>query len=140
MPIRFSEPPSLSTSTLESAIASREASSEHVALLKAARPTWTMPHEVYHLGLDAVKADRGVDAAEPVAWRYLSSEAGQPAVTAASVQQGAGGATFAGLTQGPFVRAFSEAVQSSAADPNVAAGDSNRGCCKSRRCTSSRFG
>ena len=123
MPIRFPEPPALSTSTLESAIASRETSSEHLAFLKTARPAWTMPHEVYHLGLNAVETDRGVDAAEPVAWRYVSSEAGKPGSTAADVQHGAGGATFAGLTQAPFVRAFAEAVQRSAADPTLGVGD-----------------
>jgi hypothetical protein len=122
MTIRFSEPPVSSSRALERAMLSLEAPSDRISFLKTARPSWTMPHEVYHLGLDAVESRRGIDAAEPVAWRYLS-DPDTPASTAADIRVRTGEHEFAGLTRGPFVHAFAEAVQRLAGDPAFESGD-----------------
>jgi len=70
-----------------------------------------VPHETFHLGLDAIRAHRGLAAAEPVGWRYLlAGHAAEPTV-AAEVMQSDAGFTFAGLNDGPFVKQMLDAMR-----------------------------
>jgi hypothetical protein len=85
--------------------------------------SWTTPHEVYQLDLDAVKANQGVAAAKPIAWRYLAPTAAPDRAVAAEVHLRANTHAFAGWNEGPFVRGFSDQIQNVAADPDIQRGD-----------------
>ena len=89
--------------------------SENVAL--------TSPHELRHVGLDALADQRPLDDSETTGWRYLV-ETGGRAVAGAEVVTDAdsGGAVFSQLNEGPFVQATAEALQGLEDRPEVAAG------------------
>jgi hypothetical protein len=126
MPIRFSEPPPNVRSKLVPADASAHAT-PHAAFLaqvpgRPAEASWTMPHEIYHLGLNAITSGDGIDKAEPVAWRYLTGEP-ENVPYAAEVHTDAQQHKYVALNEGPFVRGFAEQIQSASSDPDVERGD-----------------
>src|SRR5258706_15903816 len=47
-----------------------------------------LPHETYHLGLDAAAKGRGLEAARPVGWRFLLGQPSEAPALAAEVHPG----------------------------------------------------
>ena len=123
MTITFREPPAAAAQVLQNAVASLEKPPPGISFLRTVAPrdiAWSTPHTVYHLGLDAIESNEGIDAAECVSWRYLSGAALTVPV-AADVQLRAEQLVFGGLHQGPFVNGFSEEVRRASADPELQA-------------------
>lgn len=79
------------------------------------------PHDVYTLGLDALAAGKGLEAAEPVGRRVLIMRADQPVATAELDDPEGGGGLSA--TEGPFTEATATAIAQVEDLPAVAAGD-----------------
>jgi hypothetical protein len=64
-------------------------------------PTAMKPHPVYSLGLDDLAAGKGLEAAKPVAWRYLLIENNQVRQAAEVLADASGGAaTFGSVSCG----------------------------------------
>lgn len=125
MTIRFSQPPQLADDVLRDGVTRMHQPPDGVSLLTAPadeRAAWKEPHQVYHLGLDSIRGRRGLDAAEPVAWRYISDTGAAPSF-AADVEVGPGEVDFGGLHESPFVSAFSEEVERAGADPSLSERD-----------------
>jgi hypothetical protein len=117
MTIRFDQPPLPAGDVLERGIAAIQRDPDGISLLRAQTLNWVQPHRVYHLGLDAIEAGRGVQAAEPVAWRYIG--ASPQSSIAAEVEVGKNVPAFAGINEGPFVHGFSEQLQLADADQSL---------------------
>lgn len=66
------------------------------------------PHDVYTLGLDALAAGKGLEAARPVGRRVLIMRAEQPVATAELDDPEGGGGLSA--TEGPFTEATATAI------------------------------
>ncbi len=81
-----------------------------------------LPHQSYNLGLDAVQAGRGLEAAQPTSWRFLLGEPSQAPTVDAEVRAAAGTQTLAGLNYGPFVAQTFNALQAASSHPDVASG------------------
>jgi hypothetical protein len=79
------------------------------------------PHDVYTVGLDALVAGRGLDAAEPVARRVLIMRADEPVATAelADAEEGSG----LSATEGPYTESTANAIAEVERWPVVAGGD-----------------
>ncbi len=82
------------------------------------------PHEMRHVGLDALTEQRPLDASETTGWRYLV-EAGGAAVAGAEVATDAygGEAAFSQLNEGPFVQSTAEALRTLDERTETAAGN-----------------
>lgn len=102
----------------------RTAGAEALTTMAADSTGLSAPHEMRHVGLDALAEHRGLDDSEPIGWRYLV-EAGGVAVAGAEVAtDAAGGAvSFAQLNEGPFVQATADALRDLDERPEVADGD-----------------
>jgi hypothetical protein len=116
MAIRHMQPP---VGALNAAIAGlREisqtgrASSLELRRVASDRLRLTRPQPVYFLGLDDLRAGRGVDAARPIGWRYLveADNVDQPLALAETVAQADGTHAFAHLNYGPFVAGTAAAL------------------------------
>jgi hypothetical protein len=94
----------------------------HRALARANPVTvaLTAPHDVYFLGLDELADGVSIDAARPVAQRFLVMDA-DTAVASAEVT-GPDGAGFQ-ANEGPFVAATAAAIIRAEAEPELADGD-----------------
>jgi hypothetical protein len=124
--ITFARPPAAANDALVRGLATFGERTPGVSLLRTTPPrgrTWTMEHSVYHLGLEAVRSHRGVDAAEPVSWRYVIGDANDARKVAADVQLRRQEHTFAGIQQGPFVQGFTDEVRRLSSDPALRAWD-----------------
>lgn len=69
------------------------------------------PHEVFTLGLNDITAGGGLDRAQPVGWRYLIVEGGQPIATAETAPGPDGTQEVSQFAEGPFVAATDKAVK-----------------------------
>lgn len=126
MAISFARPPAAANDALVRGLATFGERVPGVSLLRTERPsdqTWTMEHSVYHLGLDAVLSHRGVDAAEPVSWRYVIGDANDARGVAADVQLRRSQHIFAGIQQGPFVQGFTDEIRRLSSDAALRAWD-----------------
>jgi hypothetical protein len=130
VPIMFAEPPVSAIEVAKRGIASLGTRMQVSFLLTTEPAGETAPpaHLVFHLGLDDVRSSRGVDAARPVAWRFLD-EGDTERRFAADVQptgrRGSEGLVegpfgFAGVNEGPFVKGFVDAVDRVRADRDLA--------------------
>lgn len=88
---------------------------------EAAQAPAAVPHETYHLGLDAIQAKRGVAAAEAIGWRYIIGRADAPHALAAEVHSRDGAFAFAGLNEGPFNQEMTHTLQR--IEPQIYAAD-----------------
>jgi len=131
MAIRSSEPPSEAVRNLESGLGQirtapgGEAVAFSAKLSSGHEPHWSdgMPHEAYNLGLDAILAGKGLEAAEPVGWRFLLGPTSQHPTIAAEVEGSNGEHNFAGLNRGPFVAQTLSAMTLAETEPQVRDGD-----------------
>lgn len=82
---------------------------------------WTdgLPQESFHLGLDDVTAQRGLDAARPTGWHVLLGAPSELPSVAADLHAADGGHNFAGLHFGPFVGRSLDAFRAAEAHPTV---------------------
>jgi hypothetical protein len=80
------------------------------ALLKAnpAQLTTSLPHPVYDLGLDAIVAGKGLEAAKLNGWRYVLEDGGKPFAFA---ELDGGGQSFTSFNTGGFPAALCTAVR-----------------------------
>jgi len=80
------------------------------------------PHQVFTIGLDDLAAGRGLEAAQPVGWRYIVEAAGQP-IASAETTVGADGTThhLSQLTEGPYVEATALGVRAARQLPELEA-------------------
>jgi hypothetical protein len=70
------------------------------------------PQQVYLLGLDDIRAGRGLESAKHSGWRYLvQAPDGRPIAIAESVTDPSGAQVFAHLNYGPFVTGTAEALR-----------------------------
>ncbi|WP_327090201.1 hypothetical protein OIE66_06150 [Nonomuraea sp. NBC_01738] len=82
----------------------------------------TTPHQVFTLGLDAIESGAGLEAAQPVGWRYLITGGGEVIASAETAQAADGSPEPAQFTEGPFVGATATAVRAARALPQLAKG------------------
>ena len=80
------------------------------SLLQAnpAQLTTSLPHPVYDLGIDAIAAGQGLDAAKLNGWRYVLEDGGKPFAFA---ELDGGGQSFTSFNTGGFAAALCTAVQ-----------------------------
>ena len=78
------------------------------------------PHDVYTLGLDALVAGKGLEAAKPVARRVLIMRAADPVATAEIGNAEAGELS---ATEGPFAEATARAISRVESWPAVVDGE-----------------
>jgi len=72
----------------------------------------TYPQQVYLLGLDDIRAGRGLESAKSSGWRYLvEAPDGRSIAIAESVTDPRGAQVFAHLNYGPFVAGTAEALR-----------------------------
>jgi len=72
----------------------------------------TYPQQVYLLGLDDIRAGRGLESAKSSGWRYLvEAPDGRSIAIAESVTDPRGAQLFAHLNYGPFVAGTAEALR-----------------------------
>jgi len=107
MPVKITNAPAAALAALHGGIGEMRglaATPPAVAALAAAEAQTPegVPHETFHLGLDAIQARRGVAAAEPVGWRYLLGGSTATHALAAEVHHRPEGYQFAGINEGPF--------------------------------------
>jgi hypothetical protein len=71
----------------------------------------TRPLQVFLLGLDDLRAGRGLEAARLVGWRYLVEHAGQAVALAETLVDPAGRHVAGQVNYGPFVAGTAEALR-----------------------------
>lgn len=77
------------------------------------------PHQVFTLGLDDIESGAGLDAAQPVGWRYLVAAGGEVIASAEVGQNPDGSPQPAQFNEGRFVEATATAVRSARALPQL---------------------
>lgn len=130
MPIRTSPVPADAMEALWTGLGQMDGAAEIqtvAAISSGHEASWQegVPQPIYHLGLDAIASGRGLDAAEPIGWRYLLGQTATPPTIAADVLRAPAGQSyvFAGLNQGPFVGQMLEVLRRTGRDPKVSQGD-----------------
>lgn len=88
-------------------------------------PHWDegLPHQVYNLGLDAIRDGKGLDAAQAVGWRFLLGQPSQDPTVAAEIHESGGQHEFSGLNRGPFVAQTLTAIKQAETTPEIRDGD-----------------
>lgn len=115
MPIHFASPPGDALSALRRGLqalqtAQRLDARGGAALAVPEAPSAMKPHPVYELGLDDLAAGKGLEAARPVAWRYLLVANNQMRQAAEIIPGPGGSSQFGALTNG-FVSGADEAFR-----------------------------
>ncbi len=112
MSIKPSQPPSEAVNSLQGGLGQMRAApgaapagAFDAAFSSGHESHWDdgLPHQAFNLGLDAVQAGRGVDAAQAVGWRFLLGQPAEHPTVAAEVADAGGQHEFSGLNRGPFV-------------------------------------
>ena len=67
--------------------------------------------QVFLLGLDDLRAGRGLEAARPIGWRYLVEDAGRPVALAETVVNREGRHVLGHVNYGPFVSGIDGALR-----------------------------
>jgi hypothetical protein len=117
MSVTFPSPPSDGLATLERGLRAIRTAQQldprggAAALVVSPNSSALRPHPVYELGLDDLAAGKGIEAARPVAWRYLLVSNGQARQAAEVIPDPRGGGSqFGALTTG-FVAGEEEALR-----------------------------
>ncbi|WFE20957.1 hypothetical protein O7621_24295 [Solwaraspora sp. WMMD937] len=115
MPLEMPEPPSGVRDRIRSRMRTfADASKFSTKALRNARKDQlelSNPHQIYVLGLDDIIAGNGLDSAQPVGWRYLIEEAGQPIASAETASAADGTEQMSQFTEGPFVASTNKALK-----------------------------
>ncbi|WP_330182038.1 hypothetical protein OHB26_37880 [Nocardia sp. NBC_01503] len=69
------------------------------------------PHQIFTIGLDDIAAGAGLDAAQPVGWRYLVVDGAQIIASAETTLAPDGTQELAQFTEGPFVLSTDKSVK-----------------------------
>jgi hypothetical protein len=69
------------------------------------------PLQVFVLGLDDLRAGRGLEATRPIGWRYVVEHAGQPVALADTVLDRQGSHVLGTVNYGPFVSGIDGALR-----------------------------
>lgn len=69
------------------------------------------PHQIFTMGLDDIAAGAGLDAAQPVGWRYLVVEGTQTIASAETTLAPDGTQEMSQFTEGPFVLSTDKTVK-----------------------------
>jgi len=91
------------------------------ALAVAPHSSALKPHPVYELGLDDLAAGKGIEAARPIAWRYLLVTGDQVCQAAELFPDPQGGSRFGALTTG-YAAAEEEALRLAEQLPEIQQG------------------
>ncbi|MFC3965390.1 hypothetical protein [Nocardia jiangsuensis] len=79
------------------------------------------PHQIFTLGLDDITAGAGLEAAQPVGWRYLVVDGSQIIASAETTLAPDGTEEMSQFTEGPFVLATDRALKVVRKLPQLAA-------------------
>jgi hypothetical protein len=124
MELRHPEPPQQSLSAARSALnelveAGRFNTPSRTSI-SAAELALSRPLQVVVLGLEDLRAGRGLESARPIGWRYLVEEGGRPVALAETVIDVEGRHVLGHVNYGPFVTGTDEALRSVQAIPDTA--------------------
>lgn len=126
MPLHLPDPPAGTPdkvrSTLHAFAGGAKFSTEKLRGARTEGLEISTPHEVYTIGLDDILADRGIDHARPVGWRYLIEADGEAIASAETAESDDGTQEISQFNEGPFVTATATAVRAAETLPQVAAG------------------
>jgi len=131
MAIRYATPPGdtelLATTGLNEVTRTARLKTAGAAALTTSAPeqvTLRAPHEVHHVGLDALAAHRPLAESPTVGWRYLvETQAGTVASSEVSADASGQPTTFAQVNEGPFVQSTARALRELAGMPVVESGN-----------------
>lgn len=115
MPVTRSAPPSDADDAVQAALRHfATVPDANLHALRGTRPAElapTVPHPVFHLGLDALMAGApALSSTRSTGWRYLLSQDDEVVASAETVADAAGGARFSHFNSGPFVASTSAAL------------------------------
>jgi hypothetical protein len=125
MPVTFPTPPSDSLSALQDGLRNVRAAQQldprggSLALAVAPTAKTMRPHPVYELGLNDLAAGKGIEAARPVAWRYLLVANNQTKQAAEIIPDPLGGGSLFGALTTGFVAGEEEALRVADQLPDV---------------------
>lgn len=125
MPLHAPEPaggePEVIREAVDAFAENRQFRTEGLKSARAEALNVTDPHQVFNLGLDALRSGADLSAAEPTGWRYLLRDGDRVVAAAESVPGPSGGrAVFSHFNEGPFVPATAGALAVAASDRRVA--------------------
>ncbi len=123
MPLRPSEPPASTLKAVQAGtraiVAARRSGTPALRAADPAGLTFETPIQVFFLGADDLTAGAGLDAARPVAWRYIVREAGRPIASAEAATQADGSHSFSHVNEGPFVESTVDALAAAGGVPDI---------------------
>jgi hypothetical protein len=126
--LRHEEPPEESRRAAEQGVRDliERGAASSPALRRAApdRLDLASPHRTYVLALDDLRGGGGLDAAQPLAWRYLAEQGGEVLAAVETLEEQDGRHVLSQVSYGPFVAGTVEALRAAArfsadADANV---------------------
>ncbi|GAB2664984.1 hypothetical protein [Nocardia goodfellowii] len=79
------------------------------------------PHQIFSMGLDDIVDGAGLEAAQPVGWRYLVVDGAQIVASAETTQAPDGTQEMSQFTEGPFVLATDRTLKMVRKLPELAA-------------------
>jgi hypothetical protein len=120
MPVVHRDPPAAASDAVHAALAHfATVPPEQLHALAGAAPgdlAQSVPHEVFTLGLDDLRAGRSMAGARSTGWRYLLREGDQVVASAETA-----GTAFSHFNRGPFVASTAAALQAAEAAPQAQA-------------------
>ncbi|MFI6601760.1 hypothetical protein ACIBHX_36400 [Nonomuraea sp. NPDC050536] len=126
MPLHMPAPPAGVPETVQSKLRALAGdsrfSTQALRLAERDQLEVSTPHQVFTIGLDDIESGAGLDAAQPVGWRYLVTAGGDVIASAETTQAPDGTPQPAQFTEGRFVGATATAVQAARALPQVEKG------------------
>jgi hypothetical protein len=118
MPLEFPAPPKESLVSLSEGLGRLPASSKYAFTTEAAgggRPDISLPHQVFVLNPEQIRAGAGLDSATPTSWRYLLNQdssglLADSATATAEVMDQDGAHVFSNVQHGWMANAMRRAV------------------------------
>lgn len=119
MPIKTSSVPQEVFDVLKNGLAQLKPPSTALTFVARFSSGSGIPHQLWHLGLDAIKNGHGIGAADLTGWRFLLDHATAHPTVAADVQGKSVPHKFGGLHYGPFVAATFSALKTADSEPRL---------------------
>jgi hypothetical protein len=123
MPLHLPDPPAgvpeSVRSTLRTLAGQAKFSTEQLRNAQPEDLDVSTPHRIYSVGRDDILADRGLDSARPVGWRYLVEAGGQVIASAETVELEDGSQEVSQFTEGPYVGSTETVVRAARALPQL---------------------